>query len=145
MSVDYLKINSRAINLLFSAKNHISSIDDKLKALIELRVSQINGCSYCIDLHSNEARQAGESQQKLDCLSVSKESLLFSDKEVVALSWAESVTNIATESNIEDKLKLLLEHFSEQEVVDLTLIVSLMNFWNRMAISFADKPEQRND
>jgi AhpD family alkylhydroperoxidase len=70
MSINYAEINSRAVDLLLSVKKHTSSIDDTLKALVELRVSQINGCAYCVDLHSNEARKAGESQQKLDCLPV---------------------------------------------------------------------------
>lgn len=143
MAINYLEINSRALNLLVSTNKHISSVDNRLKAIVELRVSQINGCAYCIDSHSNEAREAGESQQKLDCLSVWKECQLFSDTEMAALTWAESVTNIATESDIESKLNQLLKHFSEKEAVDLTLIISLMNFWNRMAISFGDKPAVR--
>lgn len=136
MALNYIEINARALNLLLSVKKHIHSIDDRLKALVELRVSQINGCAYCINLHSNEARKAGESQQRLDCLSVWKESLLFSDSEMAALTWAESVTNISKETGIEEKLIMILEHFSEVEVVDLTLIISLMNCMNRMAISF---------
>ena len=142
--MNYFEINSRALNLLVSVNNHVSSIDDKLKALIELRVSQINGCAFCIDLHSTEARSAGELQQRLDCLPVWKECLLFSEREMAALEWAESVTNISTESDIEEKLAQLLEHFTEVEAVDITLIISLMNCWNRMAISFGDKPENRN-
>ena len=144
MVVKYTEINSRALNLLVSVKKHISSIDSKLKALVELRVSQINGCAYCIDLHSNEAREAGVIQQKLDCLSVWEESLLFSDKEQAALCWTESVTNISVESDIEGKLNKILEHFSEAEVVDLTLTISLMNSLNRLSISFGDKPEKRS-
>ena len=144
MGVNYFEINSRALNLLVSVKKHTSSIDNKLRALVELRVSQVNGCSYCIDLHSNEAREAGELQQRLDCLSVWKESLFFSDSEMAALNWAESVTNISTEPDIDEKLKKLLEYFSEVEAVDLTLIISTMNCLNRMAISFGDKPSKRN-
>ena len=144
MAIDYLAINSRATNLLLSVKKHVLSIDDKLKSLIELRVSQINGCAYCVDLHSTEARNAGELQQRLDCLPVWRECSLFSDSEMAALQWAESVTNISTESDIDDKLSSLIEHFSETEVVDLTLIISLMNCLNRMAISFGDKPSVRN-
>ena len=144
MGINYFEINSRALNLLVSVKKHTSSIDNKLRALVELRVSQVNGCSYCIDLHSNEAREAGELQQRLDCLPVWKESLLFSDSEMAALNWAESVTNISTEPDIDEKLKKLLEYFSEVEAVDLTLIISTMNCLNRMAISFGDKPSKRN-
>ena len=144
MAINYIEINSRALNLLVSANKHISSIDNKLKAIVELRVSQINGCAYCVDSHTNEAREAGELQQKLDCLTVWKESQLFSDAEMAALSWAESITHISTEPDIERKLSQLHQHFSEKEIVDLTLIISLMNFWNRMAISFSDKPAKRN-
>ena len=143
MTIDYSTINSKAINLLLSIKKHTPSIDAKLKSIIELRVSQINRCAYCIDLHSHEARNAGESQQRLDCLPVWCECSLFSQAEMAALQWAESVTKISTESNIEEKLNLLLEHYSEVEAVDLTLIVSLMNCMNRMAISFGDKPSVR--
>jgi AhpD family alkylhydroperoxidase len=129
--------------LILSVKEHTTSIEKGLKALVELRVSQINGCAYCIDLHSTEARKSGEPQQKLDCLSVYKESQLFNDKELAALSWAQSVTNISIESDIESKLNNLLQHFSEKEAVDLTLIISLMNTLNRLAISFGDKPPNR--
>ncbi len=144
MAIDYFAINARAINLLLSVKKHVPLIDAKLKSLVELRVSQINGCAYCVDLHSNEARNAGVLQQSLDCLPVWKECALFSDREIAALSWAESVTNISTETEIEKHLKILLEHFSNSEAVDLTLIVSLMNCMNRMAISFGDKPAVRS-
>ena len=140
MSLNYTEINSRAVNLLLSVTKHTTSIDSKLKSLIELRVSQINGCAYCVDLHSNEARHAGVQQQILDCLPVWEECGLFTTREMTALRWAESVTNISSERHIEEKLADLLTHFSESETVDLTVIVSLMNCMNRMAISFGDKP-----
>lgn len=84
MSLDYREINSRAVNLLFSVKKHVTSIDDKLKSLVELRVFQINGCVYCVDLHSNEVQAAGELQQRLDYLSVWRESqfLLIGKKQL---------------------------------------------------------------
>lgn len=142
MRIDYIKINARALDLLLSVKKHASSIDPDLRALVELRISQINGCSYCIDLHCREARQAGVSQQKLDCLSVSKESGVFPVNEIAAIRWAECVTNISTQDDMEQELDKLLVHYSEKEAVDLTLIISLMNSLNRMAISFGDKPEK---
>jgi len=82
-------------------------------------------------------------QQLLDCLPVWRESQLFSDSEMVALEWAESVTRISAEINIETKLENLLQHFNESEAVDLTLVISLMNSLNRLAISFGDKPPRR--
>jgi AhpD family alkylhydroperoxidase len=144
MSVNYIEINKRAVDLLLSVKKHVPSIDKPLQALVEIRVSQINGCAYCVDTHTTEARQLGVHQQLLDCLPVWKESQLFSENEMVALDWAESVTNISTEPDIEGKLKILLSHFSESEAVDLTIIISLMNSLNRLAISFGDKPSRRN-
>ncbi len=140
MSLNYFEINSRATNLLLSVKKHTPSIDPHLKSLVELRVSQINGCAYCISLHSNEARKAGEKQQRLDLLPVWSETEYFSTKEKAALSWAESITNVSTTERIEEKLSALLVHFNEAEVVDLTVIVSLMNCLNRMAIGLGDKP-----
>ncbi len=143
MTINYIEINKRALDLLLSVKKHVSSIPETLKALIEIRVSQINGCAYCVDLHTTEARQLGVEQQLLDCLPVWRESGLFTEGEMVALEWAESVTRIASETDIEGKLEVLLKHYSETEVVDLTLIVALMNSLNRLAISFGDKPARR--
>ena len=144
MSINYIEINKRALDLLLSVKKHVPSIDNRLRAIVEVRVSQINGCAFCVDMHTNEARESGVHQQLLDCLPVWKESQLFSDKEMVALDWAESVTRISTEPDIERRLKVLLEHFSETEAVDLTVVISLMNSLNRLAISFGDKPSKRN-
>ncbi len=143
MAINYVEINQRALNQLLSIKKHVSLIDEGLKALVEIRTSQINGCAFCVDLHSNEARSSGVDQQKLDCLPVWRESQLFSDKEMAALAWPESVTNISHEQEMESKLKAVLEKFNEAEVVDLTLIISVMNSLNRKAISFGDKPAKR--
>ena len=143
MTVNYSEINNTAVGLILSAKKHTTAIDKKLKALVEIRVSQINGCAYCVDLHSAEARQLGVYQQLLDCLPVWRESHLFSDREMAALQWAESVTEISSEKDIEIKLEGLLTCYSETEAVDLTLVISLMNALNKMAISFGDKPERR--
>ena len=104
MSLNYAEINARALNRLLSTKKHIASIDDSLRSIVELRVSQINGCSFCINLHSDEAGKLGVTQKKLDSLPVWKESGLFSDNEMAALNWAEIVTNVAMESNLEEKL-----------------------------------------
>jgi len=131
------------MELLLSVKKHVHSVDKRLQALVEIRVSQINGCAFCVDMHTTEARDLGVHQQLLDCLPVWKESKLFSKNEMVALQWSESVTNISTEPDIEGKLKNLLSYFSETEAVDLTVIISLMNSLNRLAISFGDKPPKR--
>lgn len=117
-------------------------LDAKLRALVETRVSQINGCAYCTDLHSREARERGEKQQRLDSLLVWRESPFFTVRERVALAWAESVARIA-ETHVGDaEYQGLTPHFSESEIVELSLSVSLANFWNRMAAGFRKMPSE---
>lgn len=141
--LNYLEINSKATNGLLAINKHIASIDKKLRAMVELRVSQINGCVYCVDLHATQARAEGETQQRLDCLAVWRECPFFDESERAALAWAEAVT-LLPETNAPDKLyDNLKEHFSEQQIVDLTFIISLMNAWNRMAVGFRHLPDER--
>ena len=141
--LDYYSINTKASNSLLAAKKHVTSIDDKLTALVELRVSQINGCAYCVDLHSEEARAAGETQQRLDCLAAWRECSFFDARERVAFAWAESLTHISNTHAPDDIYNALADHFSEQEIVDLSFIISMMNLWNRIAIGFRHGPDER--
>lgn len=113
-----------------------SSIEHGLRHLVSLRVSQINGCAYCVDLHSHEALRDGERPQRLHCLPVWHETSLFSERERAALAYAETVTHVATTHVPDSVYADTSRHFSEQELVDLTLLISVMNAWNRMAISF---------
>ena len=140
---DYYEINPKAIDMLASIDKHLVSIDKKLLALVQLRVSQINGCVYCVDLHSEQARTEGETQQRLDFIAVWQECPFFDERERAALSWAEAVTRLPETHapyNVYDNLK---EYFSEKEIVDLTLGISLMNAWNRIAVSFRHLPDAR--
>lgn len=137
--LDYVSINARAIASM--AKADMSTIDPKFRALIELRVSQINGCVYCVDLHTREARSAGETQQRLDCLVVWRESQIFKAQERAALAWAEALTRVSEAGTPHPLYEAVLAHFTPEEVVDLTLIIAQMNAWNRLAIGFAHKPE----
>lgn len=143
--LDYVSINGSAIANMAKAKNDMPSIGKKLRAVVELRVSQINGCAYCIDLHTLEARQAGETEQRLDCLTVWREVTFFDPAEKAALAWAEAITTITENGAPEALYNALFEHFTDQQVVDLTLIVAQMNAWNRLAISFGHVPDRRDD
>ena len=143
MQINYAEINARAIGHILTAKKHVPTINDRLKAILELRVSQINGCAFCIDLHSEEARAAGESQQRLDCLSVWQECGLFSEKEQAALAWSESLTRISETRGLEGQVQELAQYFSEAEIVDMTYVIALMNCLNRISISMGDRPEPR--
>ena len=141
--LNYGKINPDAIRSVLACKKHMPSIDPKLRALVELRISQINGCVYCVDLHSTEAREAGESQQRLDCLPAWEECRFFDDRERVAIAWAEAVTHLPETGAPDEIYDQLGDHFSDQEIVDLTFIISNMNALNRLAVSFRHMPDQR--
>ncbi len=141
--LDYVSINGPAIASMAQAKSDVTSIDRKLRALLELRVSQINGCAYCVDLHTREARHAGETTQRLDCLPVWREVPFYSETEKAALAWAEALTRIAGNGAPEALYNALFDHFSDAQIVDLTLIIAQMNAWNRLAIGFHHLPDPR--
>ena len=145
--IAYYQIAPDAYKALAATRPYIQSsgIDSRLRALVELRVSQINGCAYCVDMHSREARQAGEGQQRLDGLPVWRETPFFDDRERAALAWAESVTLVSQTGVPDPVYDEVRRHFSDKELVDLTLIVSVMNAWNRMAISFRHAPTVRQE
>jgi AhpD family alkylhydroperoxidase len=145
--IDYYQAAPDVINGIAAASKQVaeSFADHKLKALVELRVSQINGCAYCINLHNQEARALGERQQRLDCLSVWREVGFFSDRERAALAWAESVTLIAKGVPSDEIYEEAAKHFNGEELVQLTSVISLMNLWNRISISFGKTPGERKE
>ena len=119
------------------------TLDPKLRALVETRVSQINRCVYCVDLHTQEARKLNESQQRLDGLVVWHDSPFFDAREKAALAWAESLTLISDTHATDSVYAELQKHFTENEIVELSLSISLANFWNRMASGFRKTPTTR--
>ncbi|CAN0605792.1 unnamed protein product [Ectocarpus sp. 12 AP-2014] len=128
---------------MIAAKDSMPSIPERLRALIEVRISQINGCAYCIDLHTMQARKAGETTQRLDCLTVWEEVPFFEPDEKAALAWAEAVTKITENGAPTALYEALFDHFTDAQIVDLTWIIAQMNTWNRLAISFAHRPAPR--
>jgi AhpD family alkylhydroperoxidase len=143
--LDYRRAAPEGFQALGMVEPYLAScsIEPKLRALIELRVSQINGCAYCVDKHSVDARRAGETQQRLDCLTVWRETPFFTDREQAALAWAESVTLVSQTSVPESLYTQVRPQFSESELADLTLVIAVMNAWNRIAISFRKGPLAR--
>jgi AhpD family alkylhydroperoxidase len=142
---NYPAVNPKATNGLGAVNAHVTSIDGKLRAMVELLVSQINGCVYCVDLHAEQARMNGERQQRIDCISVWLECPFFDDRERAAFAWAEAVTHLADTNAPDELFEGLRAHFNEQQIVDLTFIISLMNAWNRLAVSFRHMPNERPD
>lgn len=147
LRIAYYLVAPDALKPLQAARPYIesSAIEPRLRVLVELRASQINGCAYCVDMHSREARQAGEIQQRLDCLPVWRETSFYDERERAALAWTESVT-LVSQTGVPDAVhEEVRKHFSEKDLVDLTLIVSIINAWNRIAISFRHGPTARRD
>lgn len=118
-------------------------LDLKLVDLVYLRVSQINGCAYCCDMHASDLRKAGESEQRLDCLAAWREASFFSARERAALAWAESLTHIAETRAPDDIYQAARAEFSDKELADLTFTIALMNGWNRIAVGFGHGPAER--
>lgn len=114
-----------------------SSLDVDLINLVNIRASQINGCTFCNDMHVKEAKIAGERELRIYHISTWKESSLFSDKEKAALAWTEEVTNISSSPPSEELFEEVSRHFSEKEITDLTFAVATINAWNRIAVPLA--------
>ncbi len=113
-----------------------SGLERALLHLVKLRASQINGCSYCVDMHAHEARADGESEQRLYLVAAWKESPLFTERERAALAWTEAVTRISWGGVPDALYAKARERFSEEELVKLTMAVSVINTWNRLSVAF---------
>jgi len=113
-----------------------SGLEASLIELIKMRASQINGCAYCLDMHARDARAKGESEQRLYLLDAWRESPLYSDRERAALAWTEAVTLVSQTRVPDEVYEEARRHFSEEELVKLTVAVAAINAWNRIAISF---------
>ena len=113
-----------------------SGLEKSLIELVKTRASQINGCAFCINMHTQDARKLGETEQRLYMLSAWRESPLYTDRERAALAWTEAVTLIADTHAPDDLYEELRAHFSEAEMVNLTMLIGAINAWNRIAISF---------
>jgi AhpD family alkylhydroperoxidase len=117
-----------------SLKN--SGLELKLIELVKTRASQINGCAYCIHMHTKDARANGESEERLYLLSAWRESPLYSDRERAALAWTEALTLVSETHAPDEDYEELSRHFTPEEQVKLTLLIGAINTWNRIAIGF---------
>ena len=111
-----------------------SGLEFSLYELVKMRASQINGCAFCLHMHSKDARAAGETEERLYLLSAWRESSLYTPRERAALAWTESLTNLAQTDAPDADYDGLKAHFSEVEIANLTLLIGLINSWNRMAV-----------
>jgi AhpD family alkylhydroperoxidase len=120
--------------LKLSGQLHKGPLGPKLVELVSLRVSQINGCVYCLDMHASALRKAGIDQRKLDTLAAWRESPLFDARERAALGWAEALNSIGTAHVPEDLLESLRPHFDEREISELSFTAAMINAWNMLNV-----------
>ncbi|TXH54271.1 MAG: carboxymuconolactone decarboxylase family protein [Bacteroidia bacterium] len=111
-------------------------IELSLIELVKTRASQVNGCAYCLDMHTKDARKAGETEQRLYGLSAWREAPYYSPRERAALAWTEAITLIHQHQVTDELYTEMLQHFTDKELVDLTLIINTINNWNRFSIAF---------
>ena len=140
--LDFMKYVSSGMGRAMLHLSHevTSHLDKRLFELVKIRASQINGCAYCIDMHTKDARAAGESEQRLYLLSAWRESPQYSDRERAALQWTESVT-LLSETHVPDEdYEQARAHFSEEELVNLSMAIIAINGWNRLCVGFRRLP-----
>jgi AhpD family alkylhydroperoxidase len=130
-------LNSALGRAMFGLSSETAArLDRRLFELVKIRASQINGCAYCIDMHTKDARQAGETEQRIYSLSAWRETPFFTDRERAALEWAEAVTRVGDSHVPDDLYERVSAHFDEAELVALTFGVIVINCWNRLSVAF---------
>lgn len=134
--LNYEKIAPAALKALLGVETYVqqSGLGIDLIELVKLRASQINGCAYCINMHTQTARAHGEMEQRLYLLNAWREVNLYTPRERAALAWTEALTLVAESQAPDSDYTALQDHFSEKEVIDLTVLIAQINSWNRMAV-----------
>ena len=140
--IDYSTTASGVLKAMLDLERAVrqSGIETKLLQLVRLRASQINGCAYCIDMHTKDARAEGETEQRLYGLTAWRETPFYSDRERAALEWTEAVTEIGKDHVPDELFEQVSKHFSESELANLTLAIVAINGWNRFSIAFRAVP-----
>ena len=136
--LDFYKASPDAAKAMLALEAAVTKLglDSTLLELVKLRASQINGCAYCVDLHSSDARKRGESERRLHAVAVWREAPFFTERERAALAWTEALTRISETRAPDADYEWLSRQFDEQERVNLTVAINAINGWNRLAIGF---------
>ncbi len=144
--LDYYETDPKSIKGMLELEKYVngSGLEKSLYELVKLRASQINGCAFCIDMHSKDARKAGETEQRLYALSAWKETPFYSERERAALAWTEAMTLISGNEISDSLYASVAEHFNEKEHLALTMAIVAINGWNRLAIGFRKEPGSYN-
>jgi AhpD family alkylhydroperoxidase len=136
--LEYARIAPEAVRAQRGLESYVhgSGLEPSLVELVKLRASMINGCAYCVDMHTKDARLAGETEQRLYAVAVWHETPFFTPRERAALSWTDALTDLAHQDVSDDLFRAVRVHFDERELVDLTMAVIAINGWNRLAVGF---------
>ncbi|NCQ11314.1 MAG: carboxymuconolactone decarboxylase family protein, partial [Bacteroidetes bacterium] len=140
--LNYAKVSPEALKAMLELEKYVatSGLESSLYELVKIRISQINKCAYCLDMHTKIARKDGESEQRIYMLNSWQETSFYTDRERAALKWAESLTLIS-EKEITDALyQSVLLHFNEKEMVALSMVIVTINSWNRLSVGFGTVP-----
>ena len=136
--MNFYQAAPESMKALMALENQIQSsgLEQSLIELVKTRASQINGCAYCINMHTSDARKQGETEQRIYLLSAWRESPLYTDRERAALAWTEALTLISETHAPDADYEAMRAQFSETEAVNLTVLIGAINAWNRVAIGF---------
>jgi AhpD family alkylhydroperoxidase len=140
--IEYAQVAPGAVEAMRALEKyvHTCGIDPKLLELIKIRASQINGCAYCLDMHTKDARTQGETEQRIYALNAWRETPFFTEKERAALAWTESVTQVSMSQVPNEVYEIVRQYFDEKEIVNITTAIVAINGWNRFAVSFRSVP-----
>ena len=136
MRIDYQRVLPGAVQAMMGLEQvvHDSTLEPALLELVKMRASQLNGCAYCLDMHSKDALARGESEQRLHVLAAWREAPFYSDRERAALAWCEALTLLPASGAPDDVYSEVSARFDEEEIVALTLAIVAINGWNRFAV-----------
>jgi AhpD family alkylhydroperoxidase len=140
--LDYASAAPDGVKAMHGLESYIrqSGLEPSLRELVKIRASQINGCAYCLDMHSKDARALGESEQRLYLLDAWRESPFYTERERAALLWTEEITLVGETHASDAAYDAVRRHFSDEELVNLTLAIVAINGWNRLSIAFRSQP-----
>lgn len=140
--LSYFEVSPEAVKAMRELEKYVSAsgLEKSLYELVKTRASQINGCAYCIDMHTKDARKAGETEQRLYGLSAWRETPFYTDRERAALAWTESLTLISNNDVPDELYETVSKYFNEQERVALSMAIVAINGWNRLSIAFRSVP-----
>lgn len=142
--LNYASVAPEALRANYEAGRYLrtkTTLEPALLHLVDLRASQINGCAFCIAMHWREGKEEGLSDDQLHGVAAWREASWYSERERAALAWTEAVTNVAQTHVPDDVYELVRKHFTDRELVDLTLAINTINSWNRFNVAFQTPPE----